>query len=745
MRLAVNAAWLHLNRVEADSRHALGDFYNDGQQQSVAIEQYILAHAIYKNFSVAEYPERQGHTYNLGLLFYRYEDYAQAIKYLREAMSLLQATRYNMFFPIANTIGLSYRKLKMYDSAIFYFQRVHDTAATEKHNYKLWVSISQGNIGITYFLQKQYAKAEPLLKEDIKVSMANTNLKNGVYSMAILATIYYEQKKYADAEKLIRQALTVCYLKSFWHDYSIAEKLYEQLYKIYEAEGKYQLANTYADSALRAKDSAIINYNALTLSKSYERQGYIKRKLAAENLEAQATLENIELDKRRMVQQQLIYKFIIGFLIVLIIVALVVNRYRGSLRKISTDVHDAPEIVLQKMSIVIISIATCAAAVVWAWLYYYYYGLRLPTFGPILYFLIVGPALIIYFIFKKQQLLVNVQLFCIFTMPVMMQYTGGGFKSGVVIDWAFLAPIGALMYKGIRHAAYWMVLLIVAVLCTFVFNGYLSQFYYPISETAQSMFYGMNIIGPSIIIYFSMQFFVKSVIRNGILLRKNNEILSNTLGELKLEKQKSDDLLLNILPGEVADELKEKGYTTAQHYNNVTVLFTDFVNFTSAGETMSPQGLVDELHTCFKAFDEIIGKYNIEKIKTVGDAYLAAAGVPVKDANHAIHVVKAAIEINQFMHHRRTQMGNDTFEVRLGIHSGNVVAGVVGMKKFAYDIWGDAVNVASRMESSSEPGRINISGATYGLVKNYFMCEYRGQIPAKNKGVIDMYFVNGEA
>jgi class 3 adenylate cyclase len=214
--------------------------------------------------------------------------------------------------------------------------------------------------------------------------------------------------------------------------------------------------------------------------------------------------------------------------------------------------------------------------------------------------------------------------------------------------------------------------------------------------------------------------------------------------ELKAEKKKSDDLLNNILPEEVADELKQRGTSSARFFDHVTVLFTDFVNFTKAGERMSPQELVDELNTCFKAFDEIISKYNIEKIKTIGDAYLAVCGLPVADDLHATHATLAALEIKQFMIDRKQKLGDKTFEVRIGIHSGSVVAGIVGVKKFAYDIWGDTVNTAARMEQNSEPGKINISQTTYELVKDKFNCTYRGEITAKNKGELNMYFVEKE-
>jgi len=208
------------------------------------------------------------------------------------------------------------------------------------------------------------------------------------------------------------------------------------------------------------------------------------------------------------------------------------------------------------------------------------------------------------------------------------------------------------------------------------------------------------------------------------------------------ERAKSEKLLLNILPAEVATELKANGVTKAKHFDHVTVLFTDFVNFTGTSEQMSAQALIDELHACFKAFDEITAKYNIEKIKTIGDAYLAVCGLPAADPRHAENVVIAAKEIAAFMQDRVAKFGNKTFEIRLGIHSGSVVAGIVGVKKFAYDIWGDTVNTAARMEQNSEAGKINISETTYELVKDKFNCGYRGEIEAKGKGMMKMYYVS---
>ncbi|WP_162903182.1 adenylate/guanylate cyclase domain-containing protein [Taibaiella koreensis] len=208
------------------------------------------------------------------------------------------------------------------------------------------------------------------------------------------------------------------------------------------------------------------------------------------------------------------------------------------------------------------------------------------------------------------------------------------------------------------------------------------------------------------------------------------------------EKKRSDDLLLNILPAEVAEELKANGHSVAQQYNNATVLFTDFVSFTQVSERLGVQDLVNELNIYFTAFDRIMEKYGLEKIKTIGDAYLAVSGLPVEKEAHAENAVKAALDIIAFVKQRKQAVAHG-LDIRIGINSGSLIAGIIGVKKFAYDIWGDTVNTAARMEQSGEPGRVNISESTYELVRKDFTCTYRGKIDAKNKGDMDMYFVEG--
>lgn len=225
------------------------------------------------------------------------------------------------------------------------------------------------------------------------------------------------------------------------------------------------------------------------------------------------------------------------------------------------------------------------------------------------------------------------------------------------------------------------------------------------------------------------------------LMYRRWRITQTQKGIIEQEKKRSESLLLNILPLEVANELKEKGSAAARQFEDVTVMFTDFKNFTSISEKLSPQELVNEIHDCYSAFDQIISKHGIEKIKTIGDSYMCAGGLPVPNHTHAEDVVRAALDIRDFMAHRPAAYDTEPLAVRIGIHTGPVIAGIVGINKFAYDIWGDTVNTASRMESSGEAGKVNISGTTYALVKDKFTCIHRGKIAAKNKGVIDMYFL----
>ena len=271
--------------------------------------------------------------------------------------------------------------------------------------------------------------------------------------------------------------------------------------------------------------------------------------------------------------------------------------------------------------------------------------------------------------------------------------------------------------------------------CTIAFAGYLAGV-------------EMSVLIPVIFILFILALLFIAL--QGLLLNQNQEIIEQQVKleiknkEVVHEMKKSDNLLLNILPKETAEELKEFGSANPKSYEMVSVLFTDFKGFTIISEKLTPKALVQELNYCFNAFDDIVAKYNLEKIKTIGDAYMCAGGIPIPNTTNAIDTINAAIEMQQFMHkwqQDKRSKGEFVWELRIGIHTGEIVSGVVGKTKFTYDIWGDTVNLAARMESSCEAGKINISEATYQLVKDSFKCTYRGKLKVKNKGEVSMYFV----
>lgn len=250
------------------------------------------------------------------------------------------------------------------------------------------------------------------------------------------------------------------------------------------------------------------------------------------------------------------------------------------------------------------------------------------------------------------------------------------------------------------------------------------------------------VIGTMLLLVLSLVLFNRYKIKRNSAkaLEEKNSIITE-------EKARSENLLLNILPAEIAEELKEKGEAEARDFEMVSILFTDFKGFTEVSSKMSASDLVSEINVCFKAFDSIVENYGIEKIKTIGDAYMAAGGLPIPDDDSVINTVNAALEMQEFISQRKRELDDQeltAFEMRVGIHTGPVVAGIVGIKKFQYDVWGDTVNTAARLENHGEVGEVNISQATYDLIKDYPSLEFknRGNIQVKGKGELSMWFVN---
>lgn len=394
------------------------------------------------------------------------------------------------------------------------------------------------------------------------------------------------------------------------------------------------------------------------------------------------------------------------------------------LKEFAKQEGDSQELSFRKLLILAIALMCSACGVAWSALYYFVFGFGIIAFLPFLFVIIVGSAIIIAHYTRNYKILVYSQLTCITWVSAFIQWTIGGIdQSGFVTAWSFLGVLGAVIFLSLRQSIIWMLMFLLIVVISAVFEPALLGYKPPVSDSEKILFYIMNIGTALTVVFAASAWFVKSI---------------------QYEKERSDGLLLNILPAEVAEEIKVKGKVEPKDLENVTVLFTDFKNFTGIAGMLTAKELVAEINHCYAAFDEITSRYKIEKIKTIGDSYMAAGGGIGKLDCPPCNVVMAGLEMQQFMTARKITMereGKSGFEMRLGIHSGHVVAGVVGVKKFQYDIWGDTVNTASRMESSGEVGKVNISGTTYELVKDKFACEYRGKLPVKGKDAVDMYFV----
>lgn len=308
--------------------------------------------------------------------------------------------------------------------------------------------------------------------------------------------------------------------------------------------------------------------------------------------------------------------------------------------------------------------------------------------------------------------------------------------SSSILPWLSMTPVTAILLNSQRNAIVWFIITFISVTGVYVSDSYIdfqmemNMSYYALS---QYLAYA-GLIGIMFIIAMVME---RAFIGSLHKLGKKNAIIEQ-------EKKKADDLLLNILPTEVIEELKLTGKTAAKNYSLVTVLFADFINFTNIIEEITPEELVSGIADYFEAFDNIIEKNEIEKIKTVGDAYICASGLPIPNVENPVIMARVAIDILDAVrkiNHRRKAENKIYFEIRIGINSGPVVAGVVGVKKFAYDIWGDTVNMAARMQQNGKPNSINISSTTYDLIKHRFKCEHRGRIEIKHKGKIDMYYI----
>jgi class 3 adenylate cyclase len=387
---------------------------------------------------------------------------------------------------------------------------------------------------------------------------------------------------------------------------------------------------------------------------------------------------------------------------------------------------DSTELGFQKLLILFVASTCCLCGIVWSSLYLFVFGPGFIALLPILFTILVGSALVVAHITRQYKIAVYAQLFCITWITALIEWSIGSFdNSGFVVAWSFLGPIGALIFLSLRQSIIWMLMFVVILIVSVVFKPLLLGVDHAISEPIRIIFYIMNIGVASTVVFSASAWFATSI---------------------QIEKKRSEELLLNILPETVALELKDTGKVVPKNLDNVTVIFSDFQGFTALAETMDAAELVAEIDLCFSAFDKIISRHGIEKIKTIGDSYMAIGGGLISQECSACKVAIASLEMVEFMNERLrflNAQNKSGFQMRIGIHTGKVVAGVVGLNKFQYDVWGDTVNFASRLEQNGEVGKVNISAETHGLIKDKFACTYRGRLPVKGKADAEMYFVNG--
>jgi len=338
-------------------------------------------------------------------------------------------------------------------------------------------------------------------------------------------------------------------------------------------------------------------------------------------------------------------------------------------------------------------------------------------------------AVAFYYFTKNYEAYKIIILSIFIVFGLIAQISLGGFVdgSGVVLC-TILPALGALVFGDFKLARIFFYLFVGACIIAGVWEYLYQTETYRFPKHISIIFFVGNFISIGAICFFLIQSFYLKI--------------ASYQKELTEEKEKSEELLLNILPPSISEELKNAGEAKARGYASATVIFTDIVGFSKMSKLLTPGELVLQLDTYFRVFDDIMEKHNIEKIKTIGDAYLAVAGIPEESFTHASDAVEAALEMQKSIEIINKQgIIRQPFQLRIGIHSGPLITGVVGKKKFTYDIWGDTVNIASRMEQHGEPGQINISESTYNLVQHKFKCTSRGKINAKNVGDLEMYFV----
>lgn len=393
--------------------------------------------------------------------------------------------------------------------------------------------------------------------------------------------------------------------------------------------------------------------------------------------------------------------------------------------RVGADPNDSDDVRLQKSSLVLSAFLFMWAGALWG-LLYLALGQSLAGTIPLSYALVSLLSLVVFHLTHRYGFFRFSQLLLILVLPFLLMIALGGFvQSSGVILWSLICPLGALLYDEPRRALRWLA----AYLGLLVLGGFLDA--RPLVSAA---------LAPSVVtLFFVLNIGTVSAIAIALLVYFVSQ--KNMLfGLLRSEQIKSESLLLNILPKEIAAILKNESRTIADHYAEASVLFADMVGFTPLSAELGPVEMVELLNEAFTYFDSLLDQYGVEKIRTIGDSYMVVSGAPRRRLDHAQPLVRMALEMRDYIA-THTFANGRRVNFRIGVNSGSMIAGVIGRRKFVYDVWGDAVNVASRMESHGLGGAVQITRATYELIKDEFVCEPRGAVQVKGKGDMETWLV----
>jgi guanylate cyclase len=396
-----------------------------------------------------------------------------------------------------------------------------------------------------------------------------------------------------------------------------------------------------------------------------------------------------------------------------------VTRLLGWLGNIGADPDDDVETRTRKALLVHLAVLILPISLVWGVLYL---ALGAPSGVVAFAYMVVSVVSIGVFARTRNfELLLRMQLLNITLAPTLSMFPTGGFlSSGAVGLWGILGPLGALVFSSVGASVRWFVLFAVAFLTAGI-AGELTGGLSPLPRWFSTTMLALNVIVGGAVVFALLAVFAR---------------------QRQDAQDRAETLLLNILPRSIADKLKATPQTIADSFTSASILFADVADFTPLAERISPVRVVEMLDQLFGHFDSLAERYDVEKIKTIGDCYMAAAGIPSPRADHARTLALMALDMLDAVREQGA-MGSLGFELRIGINSGPVVAGVIGRKRFLYDLWGDAVNTSGRMQTDGTPGRIQITRATYELLKDEFVCEPRGTVPIKGKGDMETWYLVG--